>query len=192
MLSDPETQRKGFEMAVRQYGEQLYWQVRRIVLTHDDANDVMQNVFVKAWTHLDTFRNASRLSTWLYRIAINGSLNFVQKQKKHFSLDEDSSVVDFLMSDEFFDGDELQAQLQEVIARLPEKPALCPALAGCRTGRARPDLSGRLSPQNCFRLSALPALPFCPAPRSAEPQSRCFFSATAQGVPLHIITPAEI
>ena len=124
LLSAPETQRKGFEMAVHQYGEQLYWQVRRIVLTHDDANDVMQNVFVKAWTHLDTFRNASRLSTWLYRIAINGSLNFVQKQKNHFSLDEDSSVVDFLMSDEFFDGDELQAQLQEVIARLPEKQRL--------------------------------------------------------------------
>ena len=64
LLSKPETQRKAFEMVVRRYSEQLYWQVRRIVLTHEDADDVMQNTFIKAWNHLDTFRNASKLSTW--------------------------------------------------------------------------------------------------------------------------------
>lgn len=81
MLSDPATQRKAFEMVVRQYSEQLYWQVRRIVLTHEDANDVMQNVMMKAWTNLDSFRKDSKLSTWLYRIAINESLDFVRRQK---------------------------------------------------------------------------------------------------------------
>lgn len=81
MLSDPATQRKAFEMVVRQYSEQLYWQVRRIVLTHEDANDVMQNVMMKAWTNLDSFRKDSKLFTWLYRIAINESLDFVRRQK---------------------------------------------------------------------------------------------------------------
>lgn len=123
-LQDKSLQRAAFARVVSIYSEPIYWQIRRIVLSHDDANDLLQNTFIKAWTNLDAFRGDSKISTWLYRIAINGSLNFVQKQKKHFSLDEDSSVVDFLMSDEFFDGDELQAQLQEVIARLPEKQRL--------------------------------------------------------------------
>lgn len=123
-LQDKSLQRAAFARVVSIYSEPIYWQIRRIVLSHDDANDLLQNTFIKAWTNLDAFRGDSKISTWLYRIAINGSLNFVQKQKNHFSLDEDSSVVDFLMSDEFFDGDELQAQLQEVIARLPEKQRL--------------------------------------------------------------------
>lgn len=122
MLSDPETQRKGFEMAVRQYGEQLYWQVRRIVLTHDDANDVMQNVFVKVWSHLDTFRNASRLSTWLYRIAVNESLDFMRRKKGMATIcaDEDAGIANMLVADKYFDGDETEAQLQEAIASLPD------------------------------------------------------------------------
>lgn len=123
-LQDKSLQRAAFARVVSIYSEPIYWQIRRIVLSHDDANDLLQNTFIKAWTNLDAFRGDSKISTWLYRIAINGSLNFVQKQKNHFSLDEDSSVVDFLMSDEFFDGDELQAQLQEVIACLPEKQRL--------------------------------------------------------------------
>lgn len=122
LLSAPETQRKGFEMAVHQYGEQLYWQVRRIVLTHDDANDVMQNVFVKAWTHLDTFRNASRLSTWLYRIAVNESLDFMRRKKgmADICVDEEAGIANMLVADKYFDGDETEAQLQEVIASLPD------------------------------------------------------------------------
>ena len=122
LLSAPETQRKGFEMAVHQYGEQLYWQVRRIVLTHDDANDVMQNVFVQAWTHLDTFRNASRLSTWLYRIAVNESLDFMRRKKgmADICVDEEAGIANMLVADKYFDGDETEAQLQEVIASLPD------------------------------------------------------------------------
>lgn len=122
-LSDPKTQRKAFERVVREYSEQLYWQVRRIVLTHEDANDVMQNVMLKAWTRLDTFHQESRLYTWLYRIAVNESIDFVRKQKNQIivSVDnEESGVSNMLMADRYFDGDETEAQLQEAIAQLPE------------------------------------------------------------------------
>ena len=106
MLSNPSTQRKAFEMVVRQYSEQLYWQVRRIVLTHDDANDVMQNVMLKAWTNLDHFRKDSKLSTWLYRIAINESLDFVRRQKgmANVNADDSSGIANTLIADSFFDG----------------------------------------------------------------------------------------
>ena len=123
MLSKPETQRRGFEIMVRQYSEQLYWQVRRIVLTHEDANDVMQNAFLKAWNALSTFHGDSRVMTWLSRIAINESLDFVRRQK-NLSListdDEEGYVANTLMADDYFDGDETEAQLQEAIAGLPE------------------------------------------------------------------------
>jgi RNA polymerase sigma-70 factor (ECF subfamily) len=123
LLSKPETQRRGFEIMVRQYSEQLYWQVRRIVLTHEDANDVMQNAFLKAWNALSTFHGDSRVMTWLSRIAINESLDFVRRQK-NLSLisadDEEGYVANTLMADDYFDGDETEAQLQAAIASLPE------------------------------------------------------------------------
>lgn len=121
-LSNPATQRKAFEQVVRQYSEPLYWQVRRIVLSHEDANDVMQNVMMKAWMNLDTFRKASKLSTWLYRIAINESLDFVRHQKSASmtSADDDTGIANTLMADQYFDGDETEAQLQEAIAQLPD------------------------------------------------------------------------
>lgn len=121
-LSNPATQRKAFEQVVRQYSEPLYWQVRRIVLSHEDANDVMQNVMMKAWMNLDTFRKASKLSTWLYRIAINESLDFVRHQKSASmtSADDDPGIANTLMADQYFDGDETEAQLQEAIAQLPD------------------------------------------------------------------------
>ena len=122
MLSNPATQRKAFEQVVRQYSEPLYWQVRRIVLSHEDANDVMQNVMLKAWMNLDTFRNASKLSTWLYRIAINESLDFVRHQKSTsmVSADDENGIAKTLLADKYFDGDETEAQLQEAIAQLPD------------------------------------------------------------------------
>ena len=122
LLAKPESQRKAFEIVVRQYSEQLYWQVRRIVLIHDDANDVLQNVFIKAWCHLDTFRNDSKLSTWLYRIAFNESLDYVHRKKKEVSVnpEERQEIVNRLMADKYFDGDEIAAQLQAAIAMLPE------------------------------------------------------------------------
>ena len=122
MLSNPATQRKAFEQVVRQYSEPLYWQVRRIVLSHEDANDVLQNVMLKAWMNLDTFRNASKLSTWLYRIAINESLDFVRHQKSTsmVSADDENGIANTLLADKYFDGDETEAQLQEAIAQLPD------------------------------------------------------------------------
>lgn len=122
-LNDPKTQRKAFEKVVRMYSEQLYWQVRRVVLSHDDADDVLQNVFMKAWTHLDSFSQESRISTWLYRIAINESIDFMRRQKKQqqVSVDnEDLSVANMLMADDYFDGNQTQAMLQEAIAQLPD------------------------------------------------------------------------
>jgi RNA polymerase sigma-70 factor (ECF subfamily) len=122
-LADPQTRRRAFEHVVRKYSEQLYWQVRRIVLDHEDANDVLQNVFVKAWTHLDDFHQDSKFSTWLYRIAVNESLDFMRRQKNQqamASLDEDGSVARLLQADKYFDGDQTAAMLQEAISRLPE------------------------------------------------------------------------
>ena len=108
---------------MRQYSEQLYWQVRRIVLTHDDSNDVLQNVFIKAWSHLDSFRNDSKLSTWLYRIAINESLDFMRRRKNIGFVSADvneTGVANMLMSDEYFDGDATEAMLQQAISMLPD------------------------------------------------------------------------
>lgn len=121
-LSNPKTQRKAFEQMVRLYSEKLYWQVRRIVLSHDDADDVLQNVFLKAWQALDSFHGDSKLLTWLSRIAINESLDFVRHQKTMLtvSADDDLGVANMLMADEYFDGDETEAQLQQAIAKLPE------------------------------------------------------------------------
>ena len=119
MLREPRTRREGFAVLVKQYSEKLYWKVRRIVLSHEDANDVLQNVFIKVWSNLQNFQGKSSLSTWLYRIAVNESLDFLRKQKlaDKVSTDEDDSVASRLMSDEYFDGDEVQTRLQEAVAR---------------------------------------------------------------------------
>ncbi|SFW36131.1 RNA polymerase sigma-70 factor, ECF subfamily [Prevotellaceae bacterium HUN156] len=122
-LSDPKTQRAAFERLVREYSEPLYWQVRRMVLCHDDADDIMQNVFLKAWSHLKDFNQDSKISTWLYRIAVNESLDFLRRKKSQhvFSVDEPlQSVSQSLVADRYFDGDETAALLQEAIAQLPE------------------------------------------------------------------------
>lgn len=121
MLSDTKTQRKAFEIVVRQYSEQLYWQVRRIVLTHEDANDVLQNTFLKAWNGLDSFHGESKVSTWLSRIAINESVDFLRRQKTRAALsaDEEPALANTLLADNYFDGDETQALLQQAIASLP-------------------------------------------------------------------------
>lgn len=124
MLQDPHTRREGFAVLVRQYSGPLYWKVRRIVLNHEDANDVLQNAFLKIWNNLDTFQGKSALSTWLYRIAINEALDFVRRQKNvnsaTVSTEDEPGVAARLMGDDYFDGDEAQARLQEAVARLPE------------------------------------------------------------------------
>ena len=123
LLADPKTLRKGFEQMVRQYSEQLYWQIRRIVLTHEDANDVLQNSFMKVWNGLSQFHGDSKIFTWLSRIAINESLDFMRRQKNISTIstdDTDTGIANQLMADNYFDGDQTEAQLQEAIAGLPE------------------------------------------------------------------------
>ena len=109
-------------MIVDQYSQSLYWKIRSIVLTHEDADDVLQNTFLKAWKSLPTFQGKAKLSTWLYRIAINESLGFLRHQKTAAlsSADADLSVANRLLADDYFDGDKSQAVLQEAIATLPD------------------------------------------------------------------------
>ena len=111
-----------FSEIVKQYSEFLYWKIRHIVLNHEDANDVLQSVFIKAWKSLDDFQNKSKISTWLYRIAINESLDFIRKQKSSAVLesDVDDGLANKLMADDYFDGDRTIALLQQAIATLPE------------------------------------------------------------------------
>jgi RNA polymerase sigma-70 factor (ECF subfamily) len=118
---NPETQRKGFELMVREYSEQLYWQIRKIVLTHEDTNDVLQNTFLKAWNAIDTFHGEAKVSTWLSRIAINESVDHLRRNKHLVSAgDDDLSVANNLMADPYFDGSETEAMLQQAIAQLPD------------------------------------------------------------------------
>lgn len=124
LLHDLSTRRETFERIVQEFSEQLYWQIRRMVLSHDDANDILQNTFIKAWTNIDYFRGDAKLSTWLYRIALNECLNFLNRQRamESISIDEyESNLINMLESDPYFDGDETQIMLQKAINKLPEK-----------------------------------------------------------------------
>lgn len=126
-LQDPAKANEAFGVLVRTYGESIYWQIRRIVLNHDDADDVLQNCFLKAWKNLPLFRGDAKLSTWLYKIAINESLNFMNKEKNKkemTDIDGDGLLLANIEADPFFDGDELKLELQKAINALPEKQRL--------------------------------------------------------------------
>lgn len=118
---------RAFEAIIKKYQERLYWHIRRMVIEHEDANDVLQNMFIKVWKSLDNFREESQLFTWLYRIATNESLTFISNQKKRKVLsidDEDHSMAYKLKSDEHFDANKLEWKLQLAIQSLPEKQKL--------------------------------------------------------------------
>jgi len=121
-LMDPEQRRGAFDEVVRQYSEQLYWRVRHIVLQHDDADDVLQNTFIKAWRSLDDFEGKSRISTWLYRIAVNESLDFLRRQKaRHDAAGFDVETYGSrLAADSYFDSDEATARIEQAIDMLPD------------------------------------------------------------------------
>jgi len=123
-LHDPKMQQAAFSELVKNFSEPLYWQIRKIVLSHDDANDVLQNTFIKVWTSIDNFRGDSKLSTWLYRIAVNEAITFLNKQRtaNNVSIDDaDTFLISKLEGDEYFDGDEAQLKLQKAVLTLPEK-----------------------------------------------------------------------
>jgi len=121
-LTDPSTCRAAFSKMVSLYSEPLYWKIRRMVQTHDNANDVLQNTFLKAWNKLDSFRGEAKLSTWLYRIAVNEALDFLRRQRNVPEAGDEAllSASRQLMADSYFDGDKLQSLLQAAIALLPD------------------------------------------------------------------------
>lgn len=126
-LRNPEECRKAFNEVIDLYSEPLYWQIRRMVVDHDDANDILQNTFLKAWSSLENFRGDAKLSTWLYKIAVNESLTHLERERRRNNVsldDEESMLVNMIEADEYFDGDELQQQLRKAIASLPEKQRL--------------------------------------------------------------------
>jgi len=126
-LKDPSTKELAFRQLISKYKERLYWHIRKIVLNHDDTDDVLQNTFIKIWNGIDSFRAESSLFTWLYRIATNESITFLNQRKRKSMLsvtDENQYLIDNLESDSYFDGDEWQLLLQKAIATLPEKQRL--------------------------------------------------------------------
>jgi RNA polymerase sigma-70 factor (ECF subfamily) len=126
-LRDPVTQKEAFGQIVTYYSEKLYWHIRKMVLNHEDANDLLQNTFIKAWININYFRGEAKLSTWLYKIAINECISFlnVQRQKNNISIDDAGIfLAEKLEGDEYFDGDEAQLKLQQAIWTLPEKQRL--------------------------------------------------------------------
>ncbi len=123
-FKNPATKEAAFSMLVRKYQEKLYWHIRRMVMNHDDANDVCQNMFIKVWKNLDNFKENSKLYTWLYRIATNESLTFLNKKKRKATTALETDDYDLsaqLTADPYFDGDDMQILLQNAIAILPDK-----------------------------------------------------------------------
>ncbi|MDR0729168.1 MAG: RNA polymerase sigma factor [Prevotellaceae bacterium] len=116
-----------FNLIVHKYRERLYWHIRKIVISHDDTDDVLQNTFIKAWSALPEFRGDSQLFTWLYRIATNESLTFLKKKRTKFLLplvDVERQLSNSIEDDPYFNGDALQKKLQKAVLKLPEKQRL--------------------------------------------------------------------
>ena len=126
-LLNPKTQNEAFQILLSQYQKPLYYHIRNIVLNHDDADDVLQNTFIKVFQHLKGFKGDSKLFSWMYRIATNEAITFInQKAKRNGTTSEalKSKIVENLKSDSFFDGTEIQIKLQKAIVTLPEKQQL--------------------------------------------------------------------
>lgn len=120
-LRSPATVRSAFDEVIRMYSQPLYWQIRRMVNSHDDADDILQNTFMKAWMSLENFRGEAKLSTWLYKIAINESLDFLEKEKRRRAGHIDEGEAAHIVADSDFDGDELACRLNDAVGTLPEK-----------------------------------------------------------------------
>ena len=126
-LRDPDQSRAAFTEVIARYSRPLYWQIRRMVQRHEDADDLLQNTFMKAWSSLDAFRGDARLGTWLYKIAINESLTWLEQKRKQKNLtvdDESQALINLIEADPDFDGDTLSLELRKAIATLPEKQRL--------------------------------------------------------------------
>ena len=123
-LKQSDSKDEAFNRLVQEYKERLYWHIRKIVLDHDDANDVVQNTFIKVHLNIENFNENSTLFTWMYRIATNEALNFIKSKAKKIGLKNEEwieAIADNLEADPFFDGDEAALILQKEISKLPEK-----------------------------------------------------------------------
>jgi RNA polymerase sigma factor (sigma-70 family) len=123
-FNDPATKERGFTAIIKKYQEKLYWHIRRMVVEHEDANDILQNMFIKVWKGLENFREDSQLYTWMYRIATNESHTFLQQQKKRKTLsisDDESGLSNQLKADKNFDINKAEWKLQLAMQQLPDK-----------------------------------------------------------------------
>jgi RNA polymerase sigma factor (sigma-70 family) len=121
---NPDTREKAFTVIIKKYQEKLYWHVRRMVVEHEDANDVLQNIFIRVWNGLGNFREDSQLYTWLYRIATNECLTYIEQLKKRSAVslsDVESGLSNKIKADRYFDPNKLEWKLQLAIQQLPEK-----------------------------------------------------------------------
>jgi len=126
-FKQPTEKERAFTGIIKKYQEKLYWHIRRIVVSHDDANDILQNMFIKVWNSLENFREDSQLYTWLYRIATNECFTFLEQLKRRSAVslsDVESSLVNKVKADENFDANKLEWKLQLAIQHLPEKQRL--------------------------------------------------------------------
>lgn len=121
----PESRERAYTSLIKKYQERIYWHIRRMVIEHEDANDVMQNVFIKVWKGLDNFKENSQLYTWLYRIATNESISYLEQQKRKradYSLsDVEGHLENKIKADRYFDAEKIEWKLQLAIQQLPEK-----------------------------------------------------------------------
>ena len=126
-LKQKDTQAKAFEVLISSYKERLYWHIRRIVLDHDDADDVLQNTFIKVYRNIDKFKGESKLYSWMYRIGTNEALTFLKTKSRKLGVSSDELIerkANTLEADVYFEGDAIQLKLQQAIASLPEKQKL--------------------------------------------------------------------
>ncbi|WP_299536126.1 RNA polymerase sigma factor [Ulvibacterium sp.] len=126
-LKQKETQAQSFEVLINTYKERLYWHIRRIVLDHDDTDDVLQNTFIKVFRNIEGFKGDSKLYSWMYRIATNEALTFLKSKSKKMGLSDvelQDRMIGNLEADVYFEGDAIQLKLQKAIAALPEKQKL--------------------------------------------------------------------
>jgi len=124
LFKDDQQREKAFTSIVKKYQEKIYWQVRRMVITHQDADDVMQNIFIKAWNGLSNFREDAKLYTWIYRIAVNESLTYLEQQKRRSSVsfdDVSESLENKMQTEKDFDENKAIWKLQLAVQQLPEK-----------------------------------------------------------------------
>ncbi len=126
-IQDESQRERGFRLLMEQYQERLYWHIRRMVTEHEDANDVMQNTFIKVYRSIGRFKGQSALYTWLYRIATNEAITYINSRKKKSTAaldDADNNLENQLAADDYFDGDKAQVLLQKALSKLPEKQRL--------------------------------------------------------------------